>query len=396
MKTERIETVVVGGGQAGLATGFHLARCGRQFVILDAAERIGDSWRNRWDSLRLFTPARYDALPGLPYPGRGWSFPSAAEFADYLRDYAAWYELPVRTGVTVRRLWHDGVHYIVETVETAGTAEPGDSGGRERRFEADNVIVAAGFDRLPKVPDFAAELAPDIMQVHAVDYRGPAQLRGGDVLVVGAGNTGADIALELAATHRVLLSGRHPGDLPWRIDRGPARLLSPLLFFAFRHILTVRTPIGRKARPRVLTHSGPLIRVKSADLTAAGVERVDRTAGVRDGQPFFAGGGAARVANVVWCTGFAPDMSWIDLPVFGADGEPRQRRGVVDTQPGLYFVGGLFQHSLSSSMVQGVGRDARHVVDHLAARTSPSARPLRSRAASPSRTAAATTARRRR
>ncbi|MFD4526880.1 flavin-containing monooxygenase [Streptomyces sp. NPDC058470] len=370
MRTERIETVVVGGGQAGLATGYHLARRGRSFVILDAGERIGDAWRKRWDSLRLFTPARYDSLPGLPFPGRSWSFPSAAEFADYLRDYAAWCELPVRTGVFVRRLWHDGERYVVETAESADDG----SADRECRYEAENVVVAAGFDRLPKTPDFAADLAPDVVRLHAVDYRGPAQLRDGDVLVVGAGNSGADIALELSATHRVLLSGRHPGNLPWRIDSAAARVLSPLLFFAFRHVLTVRTPIGRKARPRILTHSGPLIRVKSRDLAAAGVERVGRVVGVRDGQPFFADGsdgsdgGAARVANVVWCTGFAPDHSWIDLPVFGTDGEPRQRRGVVDAQPGLYFVGGLFQHSLSSSMVQGVGRDAGHVVEHLDAR----------------------------
>ena len=354
MGTERFETVIVGGGQAGLAMGYHLARRRRPFVILDANQRIGDSWRTRWDSLRLFTPARYDGLPGMPFPAPGWSFPTREEFADYLRDYAARWELPVRTGLAVRRLWHDGAGYAVE----AG----------QQRFEADNVVVAAGFDRVPKIPEFAAELDPGTVQLHAADYGNPAQLRDGDVLVVGAGNSGADIALELSPTHRILLSGRHPGQVPWRLERRPARLLNRLVFFAFTHVLTVRTPIGRKLRPRALAHSGPLIRVKSSDLAAAGVERVARTVGAHGGLPVLSDGRAPRVANVVWCTGFRPDTSWIDLPVFGADGEPAQRRGVVDAQPGLYFLGRLFQHALSSSMIHGVGRDAEHLARHIAAR----------------------------
>ncbi|MFE7166003.1 flavin-containing monooxygenase [Streptomyces sp. NPDC057616] len=359
MSTERIETVVVGGGQAGLATGYHLARRGRPFVILDAGERVGDAWRARWDSLRLFSPARFDGLPGLPYPGPAWAFPTRDEFADYLQAYAAWAELPVRTRTAVRRVSYDGGRYVVET-------------DGDLRYEAANVVIAAGYDRLPKTPDHASQLAQGVRQLHAVDYRGPDQLQDGPVLVVGAGNSGADIALELARTHRVLLSGPHPGQLPWHIDRRPARVLVPALFFLFRHLLTVRTPIGRKVRPRVLAHSAPLIRVKSADLKAAGVERVARTTGVRDGRPLLADGTAADVANVVWCTGFRPDTSWIDLPdthVFGEDGEPAQYRGVVDTQPGLYFVGRLFQYAMASSMIQGVGRDAEHVVRHLVGRT---------------------------
>jgi putative flavoprotein involved in K+ transport len=354
MDIERFETVIVGGGQAGLALGHHLARRRRSFVILDANEQVGDSWRNRWDSLTLFSPARYDGLPGTPFPAPGWSFPTREEFADYLRDYAARWELPVRSGVTVRRLWHDGERYVVD----AG----------DRRFEAANVVVAAGYDRLPTIPPYAAALDPRIVQLNAVDYRSPGQLRDGDVLVVGAGNSGADIALELATTHRVLLAGRHPGQLPWRIERRPARLFTPLVLFAFRHVLTVRTPMGRALRPRALAHSGPLFRVKSADLAAAGVERVPRTVDVRNGLPLLADGREVEVANVVWCTGFRPDTSWIDLPVFNADGEPAQRRGVVDGQPGLYFLGRLFQYALASSMIQGVGRDAAYIADHIAAR----------------------------
>ncbi|MFI9834258.1 flavin-containing monooxygenase [Streptomyces sp. NPDC051913] len=354
--TERIETVVIGGGQAGLATGYHLARAGRPFVILEAGERVGDSWRARWDSLRLFSPARFDGLPGLPYPGPDWAFPTRDEFADYLQAYAVWAELPVRTGLRVRRLSYDGTRYVVET-------------DGEVRYEADNVVVAAGYDRLPKMPAYAGELAPHVTQLHAVHYRGPGQLRDGPVLIVGAGNSGADIAVELAASRRVQLSGPHPGQIPWRIERRASRVLTPTLFFLFRHVLTVRTPMGRRLRPKVLAHSAPLIRVKAADLKAAGVERVDRVVGVRDGLPELADGRRAEVANVLWCTGFRPDTSWIDLPVFDdQDGEPAQRRGVVPSQPGLYFVGRLFQYAMASSMIQGVGRDAEHVVRHLGAR----------------------------
>lgn len=361
MSMERFETVVIGGGQAGLAMGYHLAQRRRNFVILDAADQIGDSWHGRWNSLRLFTPARYDALPGMPFPAPRWSFPTRDEFVDYLRHYAAHWELPVHSGVAARRLSYDGERYVVET--------------DEQRFEADNVVLATGYDRLPKIPDFAPQLGSGIAQLHSSEYQDPAQVPEGDVLVVGAGNSGADIAMDLAPSHRVLLSGRHPGEVPWRIDRLPSRLLTPMMFFAFSHVLTVRTPIGRKARPQVLAHSGPLVRVKSRNLAAAGVERVPRAAGVRDGRPLLEDGQTPEVGTVIWCTGYRPDISWIDLPVFDESGEPAQRRGVVDTQPGLYFLGGLFQFALSSAMIRGVGRDAAYIADHLSARakrTSPS------------------------
>ena len=354
MSVERFETVIVGGGQAGLAMGYQLARRHRPFVILEAAEQVGDSWRNRWESLRLFSPARYDGLPGMPYPGPAWSFPTHQEFADYLVDYAARWELPVRTGVTVRRLWHDGERYVL------------DAGGH--RYEADHVVVAAGYDRIPTVPAFAAELDPRIVQLTPADYRNPAQLADGDVLVVGAGNSGADIALDLAGTHRVLLSGRHPGQLPWHIERWTARLFTPLVMFAFRHVLTVRTPMGRAMRRQALAHSGPLIRIKSADLAAAGVERTARTVGVTDGRPALADGRVLDVANVVWCTGFRPDAGWIDLPGLDAGGDPEQHRGAVTGRPGLYLLGRLFQDSLSSSMIRGVGRDADHIAGQIAGR----------------------------
>lgn len=352
--SEHFDTVVIGGGQAGLAMGYHLSRLKRPFVILDENARTGDSWRTRWDSLRLFTPARYDALPGSRYPAPPWSYPSRGEFADYLSSYAERFALPVRNNVRVTSLSHNGQNYVIDT-------------GSGLQFGADNVVVAAGWDRKPKVPAFAQHLSPDILQFTAATYRNPKDLAPGPVLVVGAGNSGADIALELAAGRTTYLSGRHPGEIPWPIDAVAARPLTLAVFFAFSHILTLNTPMGRKARPQILAHSGPLVRVKNRNLVRAGVERVPRTEGVKDGRPLLADGRTLEVANVIWCTGFRPALEWIRLPVFGPDGEPEQDRGVARAQAGLYFLGAIFQQSLASSMVHGVGTDAAFIARHIEA-----------------------------
>lgn len=351
MVTERIDTVVVGGGQAGLAIGYHLAARGIPFVVLDAQDRVGDAWRHRWDSLRLFTPARFSGLPGSPYPGSPWDFPHHAAFADYLERYAAEHSLRVRTGIRVRRLGRDGGRFVVDTASSS--------------LIADRVVLATGFDARPRVPAFAADVDPSVAQHHCADYRNPAQLPPGDVLVVGAGNSGADIALELAATHRVTLAGRHPGQIPFRIESRTSHLPSLLVFAAFSHVLTIRTPIGRRARSRVQAHSGPLIRVRTRDLADAGVQRTTRITGVRDGMPVTQDGHRLEVASIVWCTGFEPDLSWVDLPGIGADGLVPNERGVCTTEPALYVLGQLFQYSLASSMVHGVGRDAAHLAAHI-------------------------------
>jgi putative flavoprotein involved in K+ transport len=353
--TERVQAVVIGGGQAGLSVGHCLARHGVSQVILEAHPRIGDTWRRRWDSLRLFSPAKYDGLIGMPFPAPADSFPTKDEMADYLESYASRFNLPVRTGVKVERLWHDGSVYVVD----AGA----------RRFEADHVVVAMATYQAPRVPEFAASLDPRIVQLHSSEYRNPGQLQPGAVLLVGAGNSGADIALDVARSHRTSLSGRHPGHVPFHIDSLVARAVLPVLFrVVFHRILTVATPIGRRARPKVISKGGPLIRVKPADLAAAGVQREPRVAGVRDGRPLLADGRVLDVSNVIWCTGFHPGFSWIDLPVHGADGEPIHERGIVPAQPGLYFVGLHFLYSFSSSMIHGVARDAERIAGTIAAR----------------------------
>jgi putative flavoprotein involved in K+ transport len=353
--SEYVETVVIGGGQAGLAVGHELAKRGRRFVILDAHPRVGDAWRRRWDSLRLFTPARYCGLPGMPFPASGGAFVTKDDMADYLEDYARHFDLPVRTNTRVDRLEREGERFRI----TAG----------EMTLEADNVIVAMANFQQPKPPAFATKLDPRIVQVHSHEYKGPSQLANGTVLVVGVGNSGADIAMEVASEHRTWLAGQESAAIPFRIEPFLARnVLIRVVRFVGHHVLTVGTPVGRKARPHFISSAAPLIRVKPNDFDAAGITRVGRIVDVCDGLPVTADGEVIDVANVVWCTGYRPGFSWIDLPVLGDRQEPRHERGVVPEQPGLYFVGLEFTYSATSATITGVGRDAKRVVKHLTSR----------------------------
>jgi len=354
-EAQRVPTVVIGGGQAGLAVGYHLARRGHRFVILDANQRVGDAWRNRWDSLRLFTPARYAALPGLRFPASGASFPSKEQMADYLESYAKCFGLPVRTGLRVDRLSRLGDGFLV----VAGN----------QRFEAENVVVAMANYQKPRVPALASALHPGITQIHASEYRNPDQLQEGDVLIVGAGNSGADIAIEVAKTRRTLLSGKESGYVPFPIHTLLWRhLLVRLVRFVGHHVLTLGTPIGRRLRPKMLHRASPLVRVKPRDLLAAGVERVPRVAGARDGRPVLEDGRVLGVKNIVWCTGYHPGFGWIDLPVLGEDGEPIHDRG-VSRVPGMFFVGLHYLYSMTSATIIGVARDAERIVKDIVRRS---------------------------
>jgi putative flavoprotein involved in K+ transport len=356
IEVERIQTVIIGGGQAGLSVGYHLAKRGAPFVILEGHARVGDSWRRRWNSLRLFTAAKFDGLDGLPFPGDPDRFPTKDEMADYLESYVRRFELPVRTGVKVDRVERRGQTYIITA---AG-----------RQIEAEHVVIAMASYQVPHVPTFAQHLAPEIVQLHSLDYRGPQQMQKGAVLIVGAGNSGSEIAMELSRDHTVCMAGRDTGHVPFRGDSFAGRwfLVRLVLRVLFHRLLTLDTPLGRKVRPKIIGQGGPLIRVKPKDLAAAGVQRVPRIAEIRNGRPVTDAGQVLDVANVVWCTGFHPGFSWIDLAVFDDRGDPKQTRGVVDGEPGLYFVGLHFLYAMSSTMIHGVGRDAEYLAERIAER----------------------------
>ena len=352
---ERFDAVVIGSGQSGLAAGYYLQAAGKRIVILESNARIGDNWRSRWDSLHLFTPARHDALPGWRFPAEEWSFPSKDEMGDYLEAYARRLSLPVALGTRVRGVRARDGHLVVSTDGPA--------------YEADNVVVASGGFQTPYVPAFADQLDDSIVQLHSTGYRNQTQLQPGGVLVVGAGNSGAEVAMESAAGHATWLAGRHPGHIPFRIEGTASRLLLErlVLRFVFHRVLTTDTPIGRRVKPKATAKGTALIRLKPKDFETAGVETVPRVAGVRDGLPVLDDGRVMEVTNVVWCTGFRPDFSWIDLPGVG-EGIPAHDRGVVEASPGLYFLGLDFLYSLSSVMIHAADRDAHHVVDHIVRR----------------------------
>lgn len=347
---EKRDAIVVGGGQAGLSTAYQLAEWGVDCLVLEAEPRVGNQWRRRWDSLQLFSPARLNGLPGFHFPAPDMSYPTKDHMADFLESYAVKLALPVRTDTKAFSLRRADDGYVIDT--TTGS------------FTARHVVIATG-DAGPRVPALAAQFAPTISQLTAHDYRNPTQLHG-DVLVVGAGASGVEIAVEAAkAGHRTVLAGRGTGEIP----RFAYTAFGGRLFWFFvNRVASVRTPIGRRMRQQLIKHGAPLIRWKMADAIAAGVERRPRVVAARDGKPLFEDGMTAEPDTIVWCTGFRHDYGWIKFPIPEEDGLPRHREGVIEGEPGLYFVGLPFQSRLASTLVGGAGADAKLVARVIASR----------------------------
>lgn len=351
-KKSCFDTVVIGGGQAGLALGYYLARQKRDFVILDAQQHTGDSWRARWDSLRLFTPAWISGLPGMRIPGDGRAFLTKDEIAAYLESYATRFKLPIRYNTVVDSLVKENKRYLLNT--------------QEQQIEAEHVVVATGPYQVPKLPPFASELDPSIVQLHSSEYRNPHQLRAGNTLIVGAGSSGAEIALELAPSRKVWLAGRDTGHRPKEFPP----LAGQLYWFLIHRAINTNTPPGRRFKNAMKHGGAPLIGIPKNAFALAKVERTPRMVGVQDGRPQLEDGRVLSVTNVIWCTGFTNDYSWIHLPVFSSEGYPIHKRGLIEGEPGLYFLGLPFQYTLSSSFVGGVGRDAGYIARHIAQRSS--------------------------
>ena len=356
----RVTTVIIGAGQAGLSTAYHLRRAGHDCVVLERYPRVGDQWRRRYASLVLNTAAKHDALPGLRFPGKQGAFPTAGALADYLEEYVRHHDLRVECDVAVTSTTQDA---------DGGWTVATDRG----TYRAENVIVATGGETHPRVPDVAGRIDAGIRQLHSSEYREPDQLLPGPVLVVGVGQSGADVALELAnAGREVWTSGKVRSEVPIDIASFKGRTFFPLIWFAWNHVLTERTPPGRKMKAGIRSGAinAPLVRVKRHHLDAAGVRRSDsRTTDVVDGKPALDDGTVLDVANIVWCTGYRQDFSFIQPSPVGEDGWPRDAGGVMEDLPGLYFMGLLFQRGFYSMLVGGAGRDARHVAGHILARS---------------------------
>ena len=347
-RVEHFNTIVIGAGQAGLAAGYELVARDVDVVIVTTESRVGDNWRRRWDSLRLFTPAAYSGLPGMPFPAPSAHLPDKDEVADYLERYADRFDLPVRVDTRVDSLSWDGERYVLRA--------------RGSTIEADNVVVATGPFQRPYIPAVASKIDPTIHQLHSSEYVGPFELPDGPALVVGAGNSGAQIALELARFRKVWLAGRDTGHLPRRLlGRDIFDWIWPLMMR-----FTLETRLGRILRRR-MSRGDALIGMPEHELTKAGVVRVGRLTEEGGGLP-ICGEGVVEPRVIVWATGFRPDYRWINLPILDAEGYPRHRRGVATDAPGLYFVGLRFQHRMSSSLLGGVGADAAFIAEQVAQR----------------------------
>jgi putative flavoprotein involved in K+ transport len=338
------DVAVVGAGQAGLAMGYFLARQGRDFVVLDGAPSLGSAWRERWESLTLFTPRRYDGLPGLPFPGDPDGYPGRDEVIAYLERYAETFELPIELSSRIRRLEQDNGRFRLEL----------DS----RAIDAHQVVVATGPFQTPYVPELAGRLAGDVFQTHSTGYRRPEDVPDGTVLVVGGGNTGFQISKELSTTHDVHLAvGSRPRPRP---HRGLGRDLFWWLTKTRLLSTTVDSRLGMRMRHRdSLIGSSPreLRRRYGVELRPRAVDAFARTVRFEDG-------GELEVDAVIWATGYRPDYSWLEPPVLDSAGQLRQRRGVTEV-PGLYFLGLTWQHTRGSALLGWVKDDAEYIAGQI-------------------------------
>jgi len=337
------DVVVIGGGQAGLAIGYFLKRQEKRFVIFDAGASIGSAWRARWDSLVLFTPRRYDSLPGLAFPGDPNGYPTRDEVIAYLEDYREKFALPLELGSGVLVLTQEDGTFLLHL--------------DGRTVEARQVVVATGPFQTPRVPEFACELAPEVFQTHSQGYRAPDDVPEGSVLVVGGGNTGYQIAGELSSTHHVHLA------VGGRQKPLPQKLLGRDLFWWLVTTRLFKTSIETRLG-RTLSRRETLIGSSPQALKRHGVTMKPRVTGASGRTVSFSDGSDLAVDAVIWATGFSVDHSWIEPPIVAPNGTARHRRGVTDL-PGLYFLGLPWQHTRGSALLGWVKEDAEYIAGRI-------------------------------
>jgi putative flavoprotein involved in K+ transport len=338
------DVVVVGASQTGLAIGYHLAKRGAKFAIVDAGSDIGQVWSSRWDSLKLFTPAQYSSLPGMTFPAASDTYPSKDDVASYLQSYASKFDLPVKLSAKVTSLTQRGTDYVVATAE--------------QDFSARQIVVATGPFQVPFTPPTAGDVDESVFQMHSADYRNPTELPEGQVLVVGGGNSGFQIAEELAAMRDVSLA------VGQRVPSLPQRLLGKDLFWWLSGVgfmkVSTDSRLGRKLAKRdVLIGSSPK-RLRRSGVTLRG-----RLMGARGKHVLFEDGSELEIDAIIWATGYRSDFSWIDIPAIkDPEGAIVHRRGVTDA-PGLFFLGLPWQHTRGSALIGFVKDDAAFIAGRI-------------------------------
>jgi putative flavoprotein involved in K+ transport len=347
------DTLIIGAGQAGLSAGYYLKKLGQRFAIFTKDQRIGDNWRRRWGSLKLFTPAYYNKLPGMSFPSNDPNYlPDKNETADFLETYAHKFGLPVNLDTEVIKIEGDQRSFVIKTLTNSYTSR--------------SVIIATGAFHNPRVPNFSKDFRSAIFQIHSSGYSNPSQLSKGDVLVVGAGSSGLQIAAEIAEQNnpgrKIWLSGPNTGTFPRQI-------LGIDIYHFFAHtvfLIPTKSLSGKIIKAVSYRHGDLVLRPTYKKMIKAGVKRVGRTVGIKNNLPLLDNGNTLEVKNIVWCTGFRPDFKWIDLDIFDRNGYPLHNRGVIKKLPRIYFLGLHFQYTISSSLLGGVGKDAEYITDYIA------------------------------
>ncbi|MBO8163455.1 MAG: NAD(P)-binding domain-containing protein [Brevibacillus sp.] len=346
--TRDIDVVVIGAGQAGLAVGYYLRQQPFSYLLLDSAERAGDSWRRRYDSLVLFTPRWYSSLPGYPFPGRPESLPTKQDVADYLEAYARHFAFPIRWNTTVQAVTREGEFFLVKT--------------REDCYRARSVVVATGAFQKPYIPPAADCAAASIRQIHSASYRSEADLLPGSVLVVGSGNTGVQLATELSRNRTVYLSmGEKRPFLP-------LYLLNKSIFWWFDRLSLTVVPVDSRLGKWLSRKKDPIFGLRTSFQESIRQGRLiekPKVKAVNGTDVLFADGSTASVQNILWCTGFTRDDRWIQIPgVTDAEGRVVHHRGVSPI-PGLFFIGLPWQYNRKSALLGGVGHDAAYLTDRV-------------------------------